>query len=132
MQSLHCAFWCAISEKFTGNEWQGSLHGRTARFVRHLRPQQARWTGCIGAPDLIVEILSKGNSKKEVETKYELYQENGVREYWIVFPYEEVIQQHVLDGEEHYRLRHMYSGDSIATSVIFPQLSFQAAQIFED
>jgi len=88
--------------------------------------------GCIGAPDLIVEILSKGNSKKEVETKYELYQENGVREYWIVFPYEEVIQQHVLDGEEHYRLRHMYSGDSIATSVIFPQLSFQAAQIFED
>src|ERR1700733_7887807 len=31
--------------------------------------------GCCGAPDLIVEILSPGNSKKEVRLKYELYEE---------------------------------------------------------
>ncbi len=39
--------------------------------------------GCIGAPDLIIEILSKGNSNKEMKNKYELYEENGVKEYWI-------------------------------------------------
>lgn len=30
--------------------------------------------GCIGAPDLVVEILSSGNSKREMRDKLELYQ----------------------------------------------------------
>ncbi|MDZ7877198.1 MAG: Uma2 family endonuclease [Saprospiraceae bacterium] len=37
--------------------------------------------GCIGAPDLIVEILSPSNSTKEMQTKKDLYAETGVREY---------------------------------------------------
>src|SRR5215217_1614082 len=40
--------------------------------------------GCLGAPDLIVEILSPGNSRKEMDNKFELYEECGVREYWLV------------------------------------------------
>lgn len=44
--------------------------------------------GCIGAPDLIVEILSPGNNKKELQNKYEVYEESGVKEYWIIQPYE--------------------------------------------
>ena len=35
------------------------------------------------APDLIVEILSPGNSKTELRHKFELYESNRVREYWI-------------------------------------------------
>ena len=42
--------------------------------------------GCIGAPDWIVEILSPGNTKKEMKEKFSLYEENGVKEYWIVYP----------------------------------------------
>jgi Uma2 family endonuclease len=42
--------------------------------------------GCIGAPDLIIEILSPGNSKREMRDKFELYQEAGVLEYWVVDP----------------------------------------------
>jgi len=53
--------------------------------------------GCIGAPDLIIEILSPGNSKKENIFKYDLYEEAGVKEYWIVFPSELVLQQFVLN-----------------------------------
>ncbi|GAB4493032.1 MAG: Uma2 family endonuclease [Raineya sp.] len=53
--------------------------------------------GCIGSPDLIVEILSPGNSKKEMKIKYALYEEAGVQEYWIVFPSEYVLQQFVLN-----------------------------------
>jgi Uma2 family endonuclease len=37
--------------------------------------------GCLGAPDLIIEILSPGNSKKEMDIKFDLYEENGVSEY---------------------------------------------------
>ncbi|MEX0882546.1 MAG: Uma2 family endonuclease, partial [Cyclobacteriaceae bacterium] len=42
--------------------------------------------GCIGAPDLIVEILSPGNNKKELKNKYEVYEESGVKEYWVIQP----------------------------------------------
>jgi Uma2 family endonuclease len=42
--------------------------------------------GCIGAPDLIIEILSPGSTKLEIKHKYELYESRGVREYWIIHP----------------------------------------------
>ena len=42
--------------------------------------------GCIGAPDLVIEILSSGNSSKEMKYKFDLYEEAGVLEYWIVNP----------------------------------------------
>jgi len=37
--------------------------------------------GCTGAPDLVVEVLSPGNSIREMKDKFELYEENGVKEY---------------------------------------------------
>jgi Uma2 family endonuclease len=88
--------------------------------------------GCLGSPDLIVEILSKGNSKKEMKIKYELYQENGVREYWIVYPYEEVLQQYLLNNEEKYYLYKTYVTDDIASSLLFPDLQINMEQVFEE
>lgn len=52
--------------------------------------------GCNGAPELVVEILSPGNSKKEMNQKFTLYEEAGVLEYWIVQPSEECVLQYVL------------------------------------
>lgn len=43
-------------------------------------------TGCYGAPDLAIEILSPSNRKHDLVVKHKLYQEAGVREYWIVDP----------------------------------------------
>uniref|UniRef100_UPI0025ED52D0 Uma2 family endonuclease n=1 Tax=uncultured Clostridium sp. TaxID=59620 RepID=UPI0025ED52D0 len=40
--------------------------------------------GCYGAPDFIVEIVSPGSRKLDYYKKLTLYQETGVREYWIV------------------------------------------------
>ncbi len=65
--------------------------------------------GCNGAPDWIIQILSKGNSKKELKTKYELYQESGVKEYWLVYPYEQTIHQFVLSEDRLYQLKKMYT-----------------------
>ena len=42
--------------------------------------------GCLGAPDPVVEILSPGNSAKEMKIKKALYEGNEVREYWIIDP----------------------------------------------
>ena len=45
--------------------------------------------GCLGAPDLIVEILSPGNSSREMKVKKNIYEEAGVLEYWIIDPNQE-------------------------------------------
>ena len=89
--------------------------------------------GCLGAPDWVVEILSKGNSKKEIQTKYALYEESCVKEYWIVFPYEKTVQQFVLDEvSEKYQLIAMFSDEDIVTPLTFPDLEIDLNEIFED
>jgi Uma2 family endonuclease len=87
--------------------------------------------GCNGAPDWIIEILSKGNSKRDMQIKYELYQESGVMEYWIVYPEEQAIHQFVLDEHERYQLKHMYTEDDIATPQLFPELAIELTEVFE-
>ncbi len=88
--------------------------------------------GAIGAPDLIIEILSPGNSKKEMKTKYALYEEAGVREYWIVFPSEFVLQQFVLNEREKYELKNSFTEDEVFSAHIFPDLQIDLAEIFEE
>jgi Uma2 family endonuclease len=86
--------------------------------------------GCIGSPDLIVEILSPGNSKKEMKIKYALYEEAGVQEYWVVFPSEYVLQQFVLNEKGKYELKNSFVEDEIFTAHIFPDLQVDLGQIF--
>jgi Uma2 family endonuclease len=88
--------------------------------------------GCIGAPDLIVEILSPGNSKKELRTKFALYEESGVKEYWVVFPSEHVLQQYVLNENEKYELKSSFVEDEIFNAHIFPDLQIDLSEIFEE
>lgn len=87
--------------------------------------------GCNGAPDWIIEILSKGNSKREIHIKYELYQESGVSEYWLVFPEYQSIHQFVLNAQQHYELKQMYTNDDIAIPHLFPELEMNVNEIFD-
>lgn len=87
--------------------------------------------GCLGAPDWIIEILSEGSSKKEMQIKYELYQENGVLEYWLVYPFEQAVYQFILDATtQKYRLFKMYSGVDKANSYLFPDLEIDLQEVF--
>ena len=40
--------------------------------------------GCLGAPDWIIEIVSPGTAARDTKDKFDLYEEAGVQEYWIV------------------------------------------------
>ena len=84
---------------------------------------------CQGAPDLIIEILSPDNSKKEMVNKYELYEEAGVREYWVVRPDYKEITQFVLENNKYRTLPPIVEG-TIIHSAIFPELSLQTEDIF--
>ena len=86
--------------------------------------------GCKGAPDLMVEILSPGNSTKEMRTKKRLYEENAVKEYWIVnFDHEQVFQ-FVLNETGVYDPPIIYVSDEVLQCAIFPDLKINLNEIF--
>jgi Uma2 family endonuclease len=96
-------------------------------------PEQLDVQGCNGAPDWIIEILSAGNSKRETQEKFTLYQESGVKEYWIVYPYEQSVHQFVLNEQtEKYELITMYSGEDTASPALFPDLLIDLAEVFAE
>ncbi|WP_305951749.1 Uma2 family endonuclease [Emticicia oligotrophica] len=86
--------------------------------------------GCLGAPDLVIEILSPGNSSKEMKLKKALYEESGVREYLIFDPeHENVFQFHLTDTDV-YSPANIYVDDEILTSVIFPDFQIDLKEVF--
>ena len=86
--------------------------------------------GCLGSPDLVIEILSPGNSSKEMKLKKSLYEENGIREYWIIDPdHENAFQFHLLESGV-YSPATIYVDDEILNCVIFPDLKIDLTQIF--
>lgn len=84
--------------------------------------------GCLGAPDLIIEILSPGNSSKEMNEKFDLYEETGVREYWLVEPAENAVWVYVLNEEGKYI--GLKPTTTILKSSIFPDLVIDLKEIF--
>lgn len=85
--------------------------------------------GCLGAPDLIIEILSPGNSKKEMDIKFDLYEENGVKEYWIVEPYQKSILIYTLQNDRYIGLKPI-AEEGLVHSPLFPELSFNVEEVF--
>ncbi len=84
--------------------------------------------GCNGAPELIIEILSPGNSRREMKDKFDLYQEAGVQEYWLVQPQEEVVLVYSLNEQGQYiGLR---PAVDMVVSPLFPDLGIDLAKIF--
>lgn len=88
--------------------------------------------GCLGAPDIVVEILSPGNNKVELQNKYEVYEEAGVKEYWIIQPEEKTFFKYVLDESGQYQpTRLLTLGDEV-TSTILPGFALNLDEVFAD
>jgi Uma2 family endonuclease len=86
--------------------------------------------GCNGAPDLVVEILSPGNSKHERQTKFQLYEESGVKEYWVVDPNnKEIIVFTLVEGK--YKQQPAFREGMILRSPLFPELKAAVDDVFE-
>lgn len=59
------------------------------------------WQGAIrGVPDMVVEVLSKSTRRKDLTVKKDIYEQNGVKEYWIVDSAMKVVDVYILrDGK---------------------------------
>jgi len=86
--------------------------------------------GCRGAPDFVAEILSPGNTAIEMEGKFQLYRDAGVREYWVLNPKNKTLKTHFFaDGEIHIRT---YTATDKAGVGIFPGFAVDLEPVFAE
>jgi Uma2 family endonuclease len=85
--------------------------------------------GCIGAPDIVVEVLSPGNNSKELKNKYEAYEEAGVKEYWLVSPQDQWLRIYTLTDGKFIESPYFVAGDTV-TSAILPGFSLDIGALF--
>jgi Uma2 family endonuclease len=87
--------------------------------------------GCLGAPDMIIEIISPKNSQRDTRDKFEIYQEYGVREYWIVSPNDETVNVFVLDENGKFQFRGLHAGDDkIPVHIFNGELKVDLTEVF--
>ena len=86
--------------------------------------------GCLGSPDLVIEILSPNSVQQDLNVKFSLYEEAGIGEYWVVFPGERVVEIFLLE-EGKYRLSgHFTENQDIPVNTI-PGFSIPGKEVFE-
>ncbi len=95
-------------------------------------PEKLDDKGCLGAPDLIIEIISKSSAKNDAIEKYQIYQEAGVREYWIVYPEEELVHVFLLENEKFFLKKVYASDDKIEVAIFNGELTIDLTEIFEN
>ncbi len=88
--------------------------------------------GCLGSPDFIIEILSPATTKRDLKIKYQLYEENGVREYWVVYPNERIVSVFLLnEGGKYEKIGDFFEDDKVKVN-IFNDLEIDLSEVFEN
>jgi Uma2 family endonuclease len=89
--------------------------------------------GCLGAPDLVIEITSPKTARRDLKDKYQIYEQHGVREYWIVNPSDENVLTFVLDANGKFQLAGLYAGDDkIPVHIFDGDLQIDLTEVFEN
>lgn len=84
----------------------------------------------IGIPTLIVEILSEGTRSKDLVKKLDLYMSSGVKEYWIVNPFNKEVAVYYFE-EQNIFASSTYKKPETICSFFFEELQVSLDQIFK-
>jgi Uma2 family endonuclease len=87
--------------------------------------------GIEGAPDLVAEVLSPSNWLADRRTKFEIYAEAGVREYWILDPQPKTVEIFTLENGGYALLGSFGVGERVR-SVVLPGFTPAVDEIFAD
>ena len=85
--------------------------------------------GVIGAPDVVVEVLSESTRQRDFNVKLPVYGRNGVREAWMADLRAETVSKYTGDGRV-MTLVQVYAADDVLTSEAMPGLSIDLGPIF--
>lgn len=95
------------------NDYEPDICFFDAEKASYFTPDQTRFP----APDMVVEVMSESTEAIDRGVKFEDYAAHGVREYWLVDPTAETIEQYVLT-EDGYELAVKVKTGTIASVVI--------------
>jgi Uma2 family endonuclease len=86
--------------------------------------------GIMGAPDLLVEIISPGSYRMDRVDKKDLYEKFAVKEYWIIDPNNQVVEVYLMDNNA-YTLNQILEVEGIITSTVLEGFELNIQKIFE-
>jgi Uma2 family endonuclease len=86
--------------------------------------------GCLGAPDLVVEILSPSTAAKDQIQKLRLYERHGVRGDWIIHPTDEILYVRVLGPDGTFGVPDVYPAEGTFTSAVIDGVTLDLERLF--
>jgi len=84
--------------------------------------------GCVGAPDLVIEILSPSTARMDKKLKYQKYQQAGVREYWIIDPELDMLEVNILRKKRYTTT--IYNGEDTVPVTVLDGCEINLADVF--
>jgi Uma2 family endonuclease len=96
-------------------------------------PKKVDELGCVGAPDWIIEVLSPRTSAKDLNEKFDVYEEAGVGEYWVVHPREQTVLVYTLGGNGKYQgILKPYTRRDKVQPITLPELVIDLGEVFAE
>lgn len=86
--------------------------------------------GCMGSPDMIIEILSPSSARKDRLIKFNKYEKAGVKEYWIVEPNEKLVSVFIVQSSGIYGRPEIYTEEHKIKVSIFTNLEIDLGIVF--
>ena len=86
--------------------------------------------GCLGSPDLIVEVLSPSSSSIDNIKKRALYERCGVKEFWLVHPSDKIVTIYRLMNR-FYGKPEIYDNQETVSPGDFPDLKISLSELFK-
>jgi Uma2 family endonuclease len=86
--------------------------------------------GCLGAPDLVVEVLSPSTEARDKNDKFHAYRKAGVKEYWIVDVKKSSITVYQLQSDGNYDAGTVNNPGKKVTSSVLPGLEIDLQELF--
>lgn len=85
--------------------------------------------GCKGSPDMVIEIVSPSSARRDKIEKFNLYEQAGVKEYWIIEPEEKIVSVFILQGNRYGRPG-LYTEENQVKVSIFKDLVIDMKKVF--
>lgn len=86
--------------------------------------------GCLGSPDLVIEVISPTSISLDYVEKLALYEKNKVKEYWIVHPIDKTVMAFMLGDNDQYGKPGIFTGDNQLKSRVLTEIKIDLKQIF--
>jgi len=92
--------------RLTRNDYEPDICYFSKEKSKNFKPDQLLFP----APDFVVEVISKSSEKTDRAIKYTDYQNHDVKEYWIINPENEFVEQYFLKNDEYELIQKTSSG----------------------